>query len=144
MTNQMTNQEKKEALQRYRAAEREEARLGREIGRWRARAERMTAGYGPTPTGAGDGRSLERTVAHIDELTGRLIHQRDELVSLRLSLGEAIGGVADPRLRELLTLRYIEGMTWGKLAIVMGYDDLRWVYRLHGRALEQLTIESHD
>lgn len=139
----MTSQEKKEILLQYRAAEREEKRLEAEIQRWRSRAEKMTAGYGSTPSGGGDGRSLENTVEHIDDLTRQLADQRDRLVTLRQNIGTAIDSVPDARLRELLRLRYIEGLTWGKLAVAMGYDDLRWVYRLHGRALEQLTIESH-
>lgn len=139
----MTNQEKKEALQQYLSAGREEERLEREIQRWRSRAEKTTAGYSWSSGGAGDGRSLEQTVARIDELTRQLTRQREELVSLRQSIGAAIDAVPEARLRELLRLRYIDGLPWGKLAVVMGYDDLRWVYRLHGRALEQLTIESH-
>lgn len=139
----MTNQQKKEYLQKYRSAEREEKRLELEILRWRARAEKTTTGFCQASGGAGDGRSLEHTVARIDELAGQLTRKRDELVSLRRAIGAAIDAVPDARLRELLKLRYIEGLTWGKLAVVMGYDDLRWLYRLHGRALEQLTIESH-
>ena len=139
----MTSQEKKEILLQYRAAEREEKRLELEIQRWRSRAEKMTSGYGGTPSGGGDGRSLENTMAHIDDLTRQLSDQRDRLVTLRRNIGTAIDSVSDARLRELLRLRYIEGLTWGKLTVVMGYDDLRWIYRLHGRALEQLTIESH-
>lgn len=139
----MTSQEKKEVLLQYQRTEREVRDLEAELRRWRSRAEQMTAGYGPTPSGGGDGRSLERTVAHMDDLTRQLAQRLDRLVTLRQQTGSAIDSVADARLRELLRLRYIEGLTWGKLAVAMGYDDLRWVYRLHGRALEQLTIESH-
>lgn len=139
----MTSQEKKEYLQQYRTAEAEERRLELEIERWRVRAAKMTSGYGSTPAGSGDGRSLERTVAHIDALIRQLTDQRDKLARLRREIGTAISSVPDPKLQELLRLRYIDGMTWGKLAITMGYDDLRWIYRLHGRALKLLTIESH-
>lgn len=139
----MTSQEKKEILLQYRAAEREEKRLELEIQRWHSRAEKMTSGYGGTPSGGGDGRSLENTMARIDDLTRQLAQRLDRLVTLRQKIVTAIDSVPDPKQRELLRLRYIDGLTWGKLAVVMGYDDLRWIYRLHGRALEQLTIESH-
>ena len=139
----MTSQEKKEILLQYRAAEREEKRLEVEIQRWRSRAEKMTSGYGGTPSGGGDGRSLENTMARIDDLTRQLAQRLDRLVTLRQKIVTAIDSVPDPKQRELLRLRYIDGLTWGKLAVVMGYDDLRWIYRLHGRALEQMTIESH-
>ena len=139
----MTNQEKKEFLQRYRAAEREEERLGREIGRWRSRAEQMTAGYGPAPSGGGgDSRSLECAMEHIDELARELTRQRDELTALRRQTGAAIDAVPDPRLRELLRLRYIEGLSFEQIAVKMGYC-WRQVVRLHGVALSEVVIECH-
>lgn len=139
----MTNQEKKEFLQQYRLAEMEELRLEHEIERWRSRAGKMTAGYSKAPAAGGDGRSMEYTLERLGELAAELTAQRDKLVRLRREIGAAIDTVPDARFRELLRLRYIEGMTWGRLAVAMGYDDLRWVYRMHGRALEKLTIESH-
>ena len=135
----MTNQEKKEFLQRYRAAEREEERLGREIGRWFSRAEQMTAGYGPAPVGGGDSRSLERAMEHIDELTRELTRRRDELTALRRQTGAAIDALPDPRLRELLRLRYIEGLTWERISVRMNYSYMQ-VCRLHGKALSELKM----
>lgn len=135
----MTNQEKKEFLQRYRAAEREEERLGREIGRWFSRAEQMTAGYGPAPVGGGDSRSLERAMEHIDELTRELTRRRDELTALRRQTGAAIDALPDPRLRELLRLRYIEGLTWERIAEKMGLSR-QWVWKLHGNALIEIRL----
>lgn len=139
----MTNQEKKEILQQYRLAEMEEQRLEHEIERWRSRAEKVTPGYSKAPAGGGDGRSMEHTLERLGELAVELTQQRDKLIRLRREVGAAIDTVPDARLRELLRLRYIEGMKWDRLAIAMGYDDLRWIYRMHGRALEKLTIESH-
>lgn len=139
----MTNQDKKEFLQQYRLAEMEEQRLEHEIERWRSRAEKVTPGYSKAPAGGGDGRSMEHTLERLGELAVELTQQRDKLIRLRREVGAAIDTVPDARLQELLRLRYIEGMTWGRLAIAMGYDDLRWIYRMHGRALEKLTIESH-
>ncbi len=140
----MTSQEKKEILLQYRRVGREVQDLETEIQRWRSRAEQMTAGYGPTPSGGVDGRSLEHTVAHIDDLTRQLAQRLDRLVTLRQEIGTAIDGVPDPKQRELLQLRYIKGLTWEKLATAMGYHDFRWIYRLHGRALESLTLENQS
>ena len=42
--------------------------------------------------------------------------------------------------RTLLIARYINCKTWEQIADEMGYD-LRWIYRLHGKALK--AIESH-
>lgn len=135
----MTSQEKKEILLQYRVAEREEKRLEAEIQRWRSRAEKMTAGYGGTPSGGGDGRSLENTMAHIDDLTRQLSDQRDRLVTLRRNIGTAIDSVPDARLRELLRLRYIEGLTFEQIAVRMSYS-YKQTCRLHGMALEKMSL----
>ena len=138
----MTCQEKKEFLQQYRTAESEERRLEMEIERWQARAAQMTFGYGSTPTRGGDGRSLERTVAHIDALIRQLTGQRDKLARLRREIDAAIRSVPDPKLQELLRLRYIEGMTFEKIAVDMNYS-WRQAIRLHGIALSKVVIECH-
>ena len=138
----MTSQEKKEMLLQYRAAEREEKRLEAEIQRWRSRAEKMTSGYGGTPSGGGDGRSLENTMAHIDDLTRQLANQRDRLVTLRQEIGMAIDSVPDARLRELLRLRYIDGLSFEQIAVRMNYS-WRQVIRLHGAALSKVVMECH-
>lgn len=138
----MTSQEKKEILLQYRVAEREEKRLEAEIQRWRSRAEKMTAGYGGTPSGGGDGRSLENTMEHIDDLTRQLSDQRDRLVTLRREIGMAIDSVPDARLRELLRLRYIEGLSFEQIAVRLDYS-WRQVIRLHGAALSKVVMECH-
>lgn len=135
----MTSQEKKEFLQQYRTAEAEERRLELEIERWRARAAKMTAGYGSTPAGSGDGRSLERTVAHIDALIRQLTGQRDKLARLRREIGTAIDSVPDPKLQELLRLRYIENLSFERIAVKMNYSYVH-VCRMHGQALTLIML----
>lgn len=137
----MTNQEKKAWLMQYRAAEREERRLCDELERWRSQAESATARYGADTGGGGDGRSLEHAAEHIADLTEQLERQRIELVRLRRGIGEAIDAVPDARHRELLRLRYIDGRKWEQVAQRMGYEDMRWIYRLHGYALSALSVD---
>ena len=138
----MTSQEKKEFLQQYRAAEAEERRLELEIERWQARAAKMTAGYESTPSGGGDGRSLERAVGHIDALIRQLTDQRDKLARLRREIGTAIDSVPESKLRELLRLRYIENLSFERIAVRMNYS-WRQVIRIHGVALSKVVIECH-
>ena len=138
----MTNQDKKEFLQQYRLAEMEEQRLEHEIERWRSRAERMTAGYSKAPAGGADGRSLENTMEHIDDLTRQLSDQRDRLVTLWREIGMAIDSVPDARLQELLRLRYIEGLSFEQIAVRLDYS-WRQVIRLHGAALSKVVMECH-
>lgn len=135
----MTSQEKKEYLQQYRMAEQEEERLIGEIERWRSRAEKMTAGYRLSPAGGGDGRSLEHTVERIDALIRQLTAQLDELVTLRQEIGACIDAVPEARLRELLKLRYIDGMSLAQIADRMNYC-YKQIRRLHLRALAMMSL----
>lgn len=135
----MTSREKKEFLQQYRTAETEEQRLELEIERWQARAAKMTAGYESTPSGGGDGRSLERAVGHIDALIRQLTGQRDRLARLRQEIGVAIDSVPEPKLRELLQMRYIDGMTFEKIAVEMNYSYVH-ICRMHGQALALIML----
>ena len=43
----------------------------------------------------------------------------------------------------LLELRYLEGKTWDEIAKAMDYD-LRWIYRLHGKALKEIEVQISD
>ena len=138
----MTNQEKKEILQQYRLAEMEEQRLEHEIERWRSRAEKVTPGYSKAPAGGGDGRSMEHTLERLGELVVELTKQRDKLIRLRREIGAAIDTVPDARLRELLRLRYIEGLSFERIAVSMDYS-WRQVIRLHGVALNEVVMECH-
>lgn len=54
-------------------------------------------------------------------------------------IAAAIENIKDVTLREVLLNRYVEGMTWEKVALAMNYS-IKHVHRLHNKALEQLEI----
>lgn len=137
----MTNQEKKAKLNQYREAEAESSRLEQEIIKWYSKAEKMTTAVKLVPGGGEGGRSLENSIEAIDALAGRLGDKRRETVRLRREIEDVIAAVPDGRLRMLLRYRYIDGMTWERIAVNMCMDA-RWIRRLHGRALSVLTLES--
>lgn len=137
----MTNQEKKAKLNQYREAEAESSRLEQEIIKWYSKAEKMTTAVKLVPGGGEGGRSLENSIEAIDALAGRLGDKRRETVRLRREIEDVIAAVPDVRLRMLLRYRYIDGMTWERIAVNMCMDA-RWIRRLHGRALSVLTLES--
>ena len=137
----MTREEKKAYLSRYRLAGREVRRLEEELGRWESRAASVTPGYGGEPGGSPRGDALQQAVERILELREDLGRQLMAEVSLRREMGAAIGSLEDPKLRLLLRLRYLDGLTWDELAEKMDLDP-RWVRRLHVRALDRLTLES--
>lgn len=84
---------------------------------------------------------LQAAVEKIVRWQNRLTLQLGERVRLREEIESAIGTVEDERLRLLLRYRYIDGWRLEKIAVEMDYD-YRWIRRLHGKALEKLTLEA--
>ncbi len=64
----------------------------------------------------------------------------DRLVDLKRAMFHFVANVKHGSHRMLLELRYLEGKTWEEVAETMGYE-LRWIYRLHGRALKEADRE---
>ena len=135
----MTSQEKKDELLKYRAAEKEAVRPEREIARWRSRSEKVTTMLSAVPSGGGDGRSLEDAVLDINALSEQLVDKLSETVRLRKAVGAAIEDVDDVKYRQVLRLKYVDGLSWEKVAEVMGISR-QWATALHGRALEKMKI----
>lgn len=123
----------KEFLRRARSVDRRVDEAQERVERLRARLE---AGRMSSVTGMprGGGSDWTETADRLIELE-QVVNQRTrELVRWKLAAIDAIRGVEEPRLAEVLELYYIDALTWEQVAQRMGLD-IRWVYRLHGRAL---------
>ena len=128
----------KEFLGRARSVDRrvEEATERAERIRARLEAGRMSSVTGMPRGGAKD---WTETADRLIELEQRVNARIRELVRWKLAANDAIRQVEEPRLAEVLELYYIDGFTWDQVAQRMGLD-LRWVYRLHGRALLMVRV----
>ena len=62
----------------------------------------------------------------------------DQLIDLKRGLATFVSEIENHSYRLLLELRYLSGSTWEEVAAIMGYD-VRWVYRLHRKALKEAT-----
>lgn len=138
---EMTNREKKAELLKYRSAIQEVSRIEQDIMRWRSQAEKMTSSFHLTPSGGGNNRSIENAVEQIDALNLQLVEKRKEVNRLRIYLSGAISSVPDEKLKKLLRLRYIDGITWEKIAEEMGFS-YQWICKLHGKALSKIFTDS--
>ena len=138
----MTNQEKKEYLRRYKAADDEINDLLRERERIMSRLTRMTSTLSGMPKGGGERDALADGMDKLIALDREINSRVDQFIDLRREIEGAIATVPNSTQRRLLRLRYLHGMSGDRVAVEMGYE-LRWVYRIHGRALTELTIESH-
>ena len=137
----MTYQEKLAFLRRYREAVRQEDTILQEIEALRCQAARVTQALTGMP-GSGDGQALPRAVEQIADAQQQLQEEAARAADARASVCAAIGTVADPLRRDILTRRYILGQRWERIA-ADNNRDMRWMLRLHRRAVEDLTIESH-
>ena len=81
-------------------------------------------------------------VQKVLEYEERINEEIGKLVDKRLEIEATINKVNDEVLREILVRRYLNYQKWDRIAIEM-HRDLRWIYRLHGRALSKLTIIDH-
>lgn len=109
------NEKAKRLLKAYRENAIEIERLEREIEMWRARSQR----------------------ADCSEVCCLLDVRLAEAAARRVEADKLLQAVACDRLQLLLTLHYIDGLTWERVSERMGYD-LRYVMRLHRRALDAI------
>ena len=79
-----------------------------------------------------------RSIEKIIDLEAKIADEVDTLVDMKADIRELIDKVDDHDQRMLLRYRYIHFHTWEEISAEMNYG-LRWVYILHGRALESVN-----
>lgn len=128
----------KEFLRRARSVDRRVDEAQERVERLRARLEsgRMSSVTGMPRGGSSDWTA---TADRLIELEQAVNERTREMVRWKLAAIDAIRSVEEPRLAEVLKLYYIDGFTWEQVAQRMALD-LRWVYRLHGRALKRVKV----
>lgn len=97
----------------------------------------------PSFEGAGGGGNADRlpdTVALIVEYEQQAEKLREEYIGKFREIDRAIAAVPDAVLREVLERRYLFYQRWEQIAEEM-HRDLRWIYRLHGRALSYIEVD---
>ena len=138
----MTTKEKKEYLKRYRKIDREVNQLLMEKDEIISLGTRITPRYSDLPRGWGESNKVQLSVEKLEAQEEKIDKKIDLLHEVKADIEKAIQTVEDDTLKFLLRYRYINGLTWEKIAVTMNYD-YRWILRLHGKALNKLTIKSH-
>ena len=139
---EMTYDEKIAFLRRYRDAQRTMRRLLEELQQLQAEATSVSQALSGMPSGGGDGQAIPRAVERIADAESRLVSAYGAALAELNQVKNAIDSVHDPLRQDILTRRYILGQRWEYIAVTLD-RDLRWVLRLHHRAVDELTIESH-
>ena len=135
----MTNQEKKRWLSEYRRLEMLCDALIDERNRWMSRAEKVTLDYADMPRCSGEDR-IQTAVDHLAEIDAQIGREIKTIEYRRAATVEAIQSVGDSKLRTLLRLRYIDGLTFEEISVRMHYS-WRQIIRMHGTALYEIQIE---
>lgn len=136
----MTNQEKKQYLRRYRDIDDELDQLIEERADWMDRATKITVSASGMPGGGSERGSMESAVLKIAEIQREIDAKIGQANAARKEIRGCINDVRDPRLRRLLRLHYINGLTFEEVADRMHYS-LRWVFKLHGMALSEVRVK---
>lgn len=82
----------------------------------------------------GQSRVELAAVGMVDVLS-QLQQQIDEYAKIISEAENLISRIPQEKYRQLLTLRYLAGMSWPSISDEMGYKDRNSVYRAHGYAL---------
>ena len=94
---------------------------------------------------------MEETIAKIIDLEHEIDRDIDALVDLKQEIIHIVNSIESAEYRTILEMRYLQFKKWEQIALSMS-TNLRWVYRMHGRALNETqqiinsplkTIESH-
>lgn len=131
----------KEYLQQYRNLDvRINAKL-EQVARLRELATKVSPSQSDGGHGGGVSDRVGNIVSKIVDYENDINAEIDRLMDLKCEIEKLIDSVTETALHDILELRYINLKKWEEIAVTLRID-LRWVYRLHGRALKKLTIES--
>lgn len=90
------------------------------------------------PRNPNKGKSkLEETILKYIGLEQEIKADEEKLEHEKLIILEVIGKLEEPEYQTILMNRYFKHQTWDEIANGLFYTK-RWVYSLHGRALERL------
>lgn len=81
--------------------------------------------------------ALERAICKIIDYEKEVNERIDKLVDKKNEIEKTIDKIESQKLKEILERRYLLFEKWEQIAVAMDID-LRWVYRLHNRALNNL------
>ena len=94
------------------------------------------AGLSSTPVQGGEKNSRTESAAiGLAEVADKLEKQAEQYLAAIRPAEELIEKLDKPRHREVLSLHYLQGYSWGRVSVMMGYQDPKSVFRVHGWAL---------
>nr|DAI94046.1 MAG TPA: Protein of unknown function (DUF722) [Caudoviricetes sp.] len=135
---QKENEEKKEYLKSYRRAVRREKDILDEIQRLRSDKMFPSVVNDGMPRGSSQ-PDLSDYIAILDEQIELLKAERLEKARCYQKIERQIKKMENENEREILRLRYIQGLKWHEVENEMGFSR-EWTLKLHGRALRNFKM----
>lgn len=140
----MDNKEKCRYLNQYRIMHIEIDQITKELQRWQDLATRISPSYSDMPHGGGSDK-VQTAAVEVAELTDKLNQKLHQAIMVQENIKKLLESLDDIKLRQLMFYRYINGMRWEEIAVLMNYD-YRYVLKLHRKALyglDEKDIERH-
>lgn len=135
---QRENEEKKEYLKSYRRAIRREKDILDEIQRLRSDKMFPSVVNDGMPRGSNQS-DLSDYIAILDKQIELLKAERLEKARCYQKIERQIKKMENENEREILRLRYIQGLKWHEVENKMGFSR-EWTLKLHGRALRNFKM----
>lgn len=88
--------------------------------------------------------SFDGAVQKVVDYEAKTKQKISELVDKRIEIENVIDSVLDDKQRKILTRRYLLNQKWELISELMGFDDVRQVYRIHGAALKNICFPKKD
>lgn len=96
------------------------------------------------PRSHGIGDKLGKYVAEIADLKSLLDLNLKKCFYELNRLNRYIQSIDDSEMRQILTLRYINGLSWQQVAFSIGESDEQYPRRKHNRFLKQSKVDEND
>ena len=124
-------------LSEYRSLRREIESLKERRARIMADLTRVTQVISGMPRGGSGDDKLLKAMAKLDDIDRELGETVDRYIDTCSGILTDIEGLADSTAREVMRLRYVDGLSWGRIARKTHYSKSR-LYQIHRAALEEL------
>ena len=138
----MTVEEKKAILKDYKNIADRIDSLNRQLNRWRSVAYSLSSPMGACARGGDNNYRLENVIDRISEIELELDGEAKKLIECEHRIKNAIAKMKNKTLRDIITIRYIDGeRNWDIIGDRISYSK-RHAIRLHGAALRSIDLRT--
>ena len=86
---------------------------------------------------------IENAVTKLVDLSNEIDADIENLVKMKRKAIKIIDSVENYDYRRLLTLRYVNGWKWERIALAMNYSYVHVTGYLHKKALQEINVNEH-